>query len=419
MGLDYDLDSLQLVWKVLNIVKDYYVDEIDPYNNSKMAHSAVKYMVASLGDSNSQFLDKDASTTLSEMAQGRFSGIGAVLKIRERKEPNFTDQQLTVVAALPGSPAERAGLQPGDVIEEVDDKWIMSHDPFSDVYKLSKDYKATYQQKKHAFDSAKELQERSVSLDVVSQKLMSAKEGELKLKVSRNGKALPPIKLTPGVFTPELVQSKMLDNSVGYIRIVLTTPQTPAEFRKALSALVGKGASSVVLDLRNSPGGQMVASQEIAGALIGPRQFAQVLHSRGRVDALNGRGNPVGKVRLVGLVNLGTEGTSEVLAAGLREAAGMKLIGDTTWGNGFERTAFRLEDGSGYILTTGKIVSPSKRDFNKVGVKPDAIVPMAASRVGQAGDTQLERALAVARRPAAEAALLTIPGATADKDSRS
>ncbi len=417
MGLDYDLDSLQLVWKVLNIVKDYYVDEIDPYNNTKMAQSAVKYMVASLGDSNSQFLDKDASTTLAEMAQGHFSGIGAVLKIRERKEPNYTDQQLTVVAALPGSPAERAGLLPGDVILEVDGKWVMSHDPFSDVYKLSKDYKASYQQKKHAFDSAKALQERAISLGDASEKLMSARDGELQLKVERAGKTLPTIKLTPGQMTPDLVQSRMLADGIGYIRIILTTPDTPQRFRQALAGLISGGAKSVILDLRNSPGGQMTAAQEIAGALIGPKKLAMVTHSRGRVDVLNGRGNAVGNVRLVGLVNMGTEGTSEVLAAGLREASGMKLIGETTWGNGFERTAFRLPDGSGYTLTTGKISTPGKYDFNKIGVKPDAIVPMLASRIGQPDDAQLERALTVARRPVSQTAQLS--GSAAGKDSRS
>ena len=400
VGLDSDLGPVELVWKVLKIIKDFYVDPIDPINNSKMAHNAVKYMVASLGDSNSQFLDKDQSKVLAEMAGGSFQGMGAVLKIREKKEATYTDQQLTIVAPLPGSPAEKAGLQPGDVISELNGKWVMSHDPFTGVYKLQKNFKATFAEKKKVFSDAKALQEKAISLDEASQKLMSSKD-ELNLTVIRDGKELPAVKIVPAPMTADVVVYKMLPDGTGYIHLVLLTADTPKRFSTALKDLADRGAKNVVLDLRNAPGGSIIAAQCVAGALIGNKDLATVVRSKGRKETICGKGKPVASMHIVGLVNMGTEGATEVLAAGLKGAAGMKLIGATTWGNAFERTAFRLEDGSGYTLTTGKYTPAGKKDFHGKGIKPDAVVPMSPLKIGTSADTQLARAVAVVKRPVA------------------
>jgi len=398
-GLDSDLGPLDLTSKVLGIIKYHFVEPIDPYENSKMAHSAVKYMVASLGDVNSRFLDKDQSATLRDMAQGKFHGIGVVLKVRERKLQNWTDQQLTVVSAVPGSPAEKAGLLPGDVIDRLDDKWVMSHDPYVQARLVSKDFKADRSAKLKAFKDAQALAEKAIGLDEASDKLTSAKSGEFSLKVLRGSKPLS-LKVSVADVTSPLVTAQSLPGGVGYVRIHLLTSATSAEFFRHLDTLSKGGMSALVLDLRDCPGGSITAAQSLAGRLIPGRKMAVIIRSRGRKDSVAAAaGQPV-KARLVVLVNEGTEGASEVLAGALRDCAKARLIGQTTWGDAWQRTAYTFPDGSGYTLTTGKYLTPAGVNFNRLGLKPDAVVPMSPAHIGGEGDTQLQRALVVARRSA-------------------
>lgn len=401
MGLNADLRPLELVTKVLRIIKDNYVDPVDPFDNPKMAHNAVRYMLASLGDSNSRFLGVPEAKALADLAQGSASGIGAVLKIREVKSDDYTDQRLTVVAPLEGSPAEKAGLLPGDVIDSIDGKWVMSHDPYSAALKLSKDYTATLTAKKKAFKDAEALKANAVTLDDAHAKLITGSDGELTLKVLRSGKPRT-VKIGRSQVRPAGVTARKLEDGIAYIRLGILTPRAGEDFQKALEELRGAGAAKLVLDLRNSPGGSSVAAQRIAGSVAPGAKLATVLRSKGARENLwasrDAKGSPIS---VVALVNEGTEGASEMLAAGLRDAAGVKLIGNNTWGNGMETTAIRLSDGSGYTLTTGKYLSPKGVNFHRKGLKPDAIVPMSPAKIGQSDDSQLARALVVARRPAA------------------
>lgn len=402
-GLDTNLAPLQLVWRVLRTIKDNYVDSVDPFDNTKMAHNAVRYMVGSLGDSGSRFLDKDQVSRLKDMAFGKFHGIGAVLKIRELKNPDWTDMRITVVSAIPGSPADKAGLLPGDVITEVDNKWVMSHDPFSEAYKVSKDYTKTLTARRKAYKDAEALREKAIGLEEAFDKLTSPGKSDITLKI-RRGNVDRMCKITPDDLEAAPVTGRMVADGIGYVRIGLLTPGAVSDFRQTLKGFEERGAKALVLDLRNSPGGAIVSAQAVAGTLMPGKKLSQVMHSRGRrtiIYANPPTASSVGYTNLVTLVNEGTEGASEVLAGGLRDSAKAKLIGQNTWGNAFENTAFRLEDGSGYTLTTGKYLTPGGINFNKNGLKPDAIVPMSPSKIGTTEDTQLERAITVAKRPAA------------------
>ena len=401
VGLSADLRPFELVTKVLRIVKDNYVDPVEPFDNQKMAHNAVKYMVASLGDSGSRFMDAKQAKALAELAEGTSNGIGAALKIREVKKEDYTDQQLTVVAPLEGSPAQKAGLLPGDVIDTVDGKWVKSHDPYVQAIKLAKDFKASIADRKKAYKDAEALNKNSMTLEAAFDTLSTAGEGELALKVLRRGKPLT-VKLGRARVSPPAVTSRVLEGNVAHIRMGILTPKAGEDFQKALGQMRGDGVSRLVLDLRNSPGGSIKAAQQIAGSLVPGAKLGAVVRSKGARENLWATRDPkAARMTVVVLVNEGTEGASEVLAAGLRDAAGAKLIGNTTWGNAMESTAFRLADGSGYTLTTGKYLPAKGADYQGKGIKPDAILPMTPAKIGTADDGQLSRALSVARRPAA------------------
>lgn len=399
-GLDADLSPVVLVGKVLKVVKDYYVEDINPFENSKMAHNAVRYMVSSLGDPNSRFLDEKQAETLVQSSLGKFSGIGAVLKIKESKKADWTDQDLTVVAAMPGSPAARAGILPGDVVEEVNGKWVMSHDPFSEALKVTKDRTSTANDRRKAVKDAEDLRKRAIALDEAHDMLMASQKEPLNLKV-RRGTATKAVSVSTANVTAEPVESRLLEPGIGYVHITLFTPDTPARFTDALKDLKSKGAKKLVLDLRNSAGGSITAAQAVAGTLMPNKRLAVILRGNDRKDTVTAKPATTGStLPVIALINQGTEGASEVLAGGLRDSASVRLIGANSWGNSLERTAFRLADGSGYTLTTGKYLTPAGTDYLNKGLKPDAVVPMSPASVGTASDPQLARALLVAKRPA-------------------
>jgi len=403
-GLDTDLSPVVLVGKVLKVVKDYYVEDVNPFENSRMAHGAVRYMVSSLGDPGSRFLDEKQVQAYREMALGRFNGIGAVLMIREQKKPDWTEQELTVVAPIEGSPAAKAGLRPGDVIVEVDGKWVMSHDPYSEAMKVTRDHAASPGDKRRAVKDAEELRKRAISLDEAFTKLTTPQQEPLGLKVRRDGRELA-VTISTAEVEAKTVESRVLEDGIGYVRIHLFTPATAEALEGELKSLRGRGVRTLVVDLRNCPGGSLAAAQAAAGLFMPGKKLGTVLRSRDRKEALVARppGGEAFDFRVAAaLVNRGTEGAAELLAAALRDSAGARLIGERTWGNAFERTAFQLADGTGYTLTTGKFVPPGGADFHRTGVKPDAVVALPASAApGSPEDRQLERALAVAKRPAA------------------
>ncbi len=197
------------------------------------------------------------------------------------------------------------------------------------------------------------------------------------------------------------MESRLLEPGIGYIHITLFTPDTPARFTDALKDLKGKGAKKLVLDLRNSAGGSITAAQAVAGTLMPNKRLAVILRGNDRKDTVTAKpAAAAGALPVVALINQGTEGASEILAGGLRDSAAVKLIGAYSWGNPLERTAFRLADGSGYTLTTGKYLTPAGTDYLNKGLKPDAVVPMSPAGVGSASDAQLARALLVTKRPA-------------------
>lgn len=400
-GLDSDLSPVVLVSRVLRIIKDYYVEDINPFENSEMAHGAVRYMVASLGDPNSRFLSKEQVEVLRDLGQGRLHGLGAVLKIRENKKPDWTDQNLTIVAAAPGSPAEKAGLAPGDIITDINGKWVMSHDPYSEAMVVFKDFASTAAEKESARSRAEDLRKRAITLDEAFDQLSTQQKEPLKLKVRRGTQEMDVAVSTADV-SPQVVDSRILEGNVGYVRLFLMTPDSPKAFAAAAKNLADRGAQTLVLDLRNSPGGSVMAAQEIAGILMPDKELAQVIRSRGRKDVIVAKSEiSIPRMEIVALVNEGTEGAAEVLAGGIRDSASVRLIGQNTWGNAFERSAYQLEDGAGYTLTTGKFLTPNGTNFNKTGLKPDAVVPMDPTLVGSEQDSQLSRAVLAARRQAA------------------
>ena len=370
--------------------------------DTKLSLGAVRAMVASLEDPSSYFLTAEQRALLDGENAGKYQGIGAGLFIRPVKKEGYTDYKIVVVAPLPGSPAEKVGLKPGDIITRIDGKYILGYNPMIQYIKVAERFenKAATEDELEKIRQATETKlltgigfapiQLALRGDTSVKSL--AKKKSYKLVVERDGKSVT-VEVEPGVTEVAPVSSKTLPDGSGYLKIASFTDGTPAQVKSALDALP-KGAG-LVLDLRNNPGGPFASAQKIAGLLGGSGPFALELAQKQPGKTLTaGPGTKRGRISV--LVNRGTASTAEATAQALVENAGAALVGEKTFGDALVQTLYKLGDGSGFTLRTGKLASPRGVSWAWTGLSPKvAIAP------GTAEEQVLARATAALRMPIA------------------
>lgn len=391
--------------RVYDLLRRNYVDTLP--DDSKLGHGAAAAMLASLGDPESRFLEPAEMTELAREARGEYKGLGAVAAVRKilhpkrgKDEPGYTEFQLTVVAPLPGSPAQKAGLKSGDVITDINGRWIAAYDL---VASRAKDISAAKNDPVALNKLAKEINDRAdpehaLSLAEAQSKLDDGGDKPLTLTVARPGEAKP-LTLTVDVSAPTTlvpVSGKTLPGGIGYLQISQFTPDADTAFDSALAKL-GPGLKGLIVDLRASPGGLLNVGAAVAGRLTTAQTFALLQTKKEREQPILIKSARAVACPIVVLIDGGTANTSELLAAVLH-ASGSKLIGAPTFGDATDVKPVRLRDGSGFTMTVGKLLTADRTDFAGVGLKPDIAV---ADTPG--ADAPLQRALAelsgrVARR---------------------
>jgi carboxyl-terminal processing protease len=351
------LDELRQFSDVFGAIKSYYVE---PVEDKKLIEEAISGMVAGL-DPHSSYLDADAFKELQAGTQGEFGGLGI--------EVGSEDGFVKVVSPIEDTPAARAGIKSGDLIIKIDDK------------------------------STKGLQLN----DAV--KLMRGKpKSSVVLTVLRKGEGKPLVfTLVRDVIKVQSVRSKVLDNGVGYLRIT------------QLQALYKEGPlKSLILDLRNDPGGVLHGAVGVSAAFLpartlvvstdGRTQDAQRKYLADPADYLRGRGEDVlGKlpagvktVPMVVLVNGGSASASEIVAGALQDHKRAQVLGTQTFGKGSVQTILPLGNSAAVKLTTARYFTPSGRSIQAKGVTPDWIVEETAdgeSNVGRMRESDLRRHL--------------------------
>jgi carboxyl-terminal processing protease len=378
---------------VYQLVEQNYVDKLP--SEQKLSQGAVKGMLATLNDPNSQFLDTEQHQLLVGESEGKYSGIGASLYIKSLKRDGYTEYKIVVVSPAPGSPAEKAGLKPGDVITHVDGKWVLGYDPFLKFTKLAKqiqdrDSDADEDAARKELEAAKKKALGGITLmgafltlrgDQKILKTLKLKDDSRSLTVERAGVKEPiKVTLTPGVTeVAEPVTTKTLDGGVGYIKVALFTSKTGEAFKTALAAVpTDKG---LVIDLRDNPGGLLEPAQQIAGALLPTGSLGFEVSTGGKSTALKTIAATGAKApaKTVVLVDAGTASTAELLAASLADQNAATLVGGPTFGDAYVQKLFPLGDGSAFTLTTGKFLSPNRTDWQAKGLAPRVTVAANAS----------------------------------------
>jgi carboxyl-terminal processing protease len=311
-------------WKLLS---EDYVDKskLDP---KTLSEGAVRGMMQSL-DPYSSYADPESHELEMSTLEGKFEGIGAVISIK--------DKQLTVVAPIAGSPAEKAGIKAGDKILEIDGQ-------------LSSKF----------------------SLIEATLKIRGPKGTSVKLLVLHDGESEPvEVQIVRDEITEQSVSLEMRDD-IAYIKITQFLKSTGNDLENVLREAINKGAKGVVLDLRNNPGGLLDASADVASQFLAQGLVAKVVDNEGNESVVPiKRGGIATQLQLIVLVNGGSASASEIVAGAFQDYDRAKLAGSQTFGKGSVQIVRGLSDGSALHITAYRWLTPRGRPIDGVGLTPD------------------------------------------------
>lgn len=342
-------------WEAWQLVQDNYLKNDSVSARNKM-YGAIGGMVRSLGDPYSEFFNPQESKKFQEDVNGNFSGIGAEIGIRK--------QILTVIAPLKDSPAMRAGLKSGDQVLKIG---------------------ATSTQ--------------DLSLDQSVQFIRGPEGTKVTLNVFRASWDKPKdfIITRANIVAPTLDFS--MKGDVAYIQLYGFNANASGLFANAVSQAQNSKAKYMVLDLRDDPGGYLEVAVDIAGWFLKRGTLVVKEESRqGTMDEFRAQGNgSLANMPVVVLINAGSASASEILAGALRDARGVKLIGETSFGKGTVQQLKDLEDGSSIKITIAHWVLPKGQILEGTGLKPDVEVKLTDQDIEAGKDPQLDKALQVVK----------------------
>jgi carboxyl-terminal processing protease len=219
-----------------------------------------------------------------------------------------------------------------------------------------------------------------MAIDQAVDRMRGPKGTAVRLLIQREGWDKPKeFKITRDTIKVLSVKSKMLDDQIGYVKIIQFQGQTVVELEKALKGLDAKGIKKLILDMRNNPGGILDASVDVSGKFLPKDSLVVYLQGRqknDRKDYLTTSGQAPRSYPIVVLVNTGSASASEIVAGALQDSKRALILGTQTFGKGSVQTVFPIENGGGIRLTTAKYYTPSGRSIQNVGITPDLEVKL-------------------------------------------
>ena len=321
----------RVFWEAWSFVEREFYNR-GAIDHQKMIYGATKGMVDALGDPYTVYLTPVNREISDAELRGSFDGVGIQVDMREGK--------LTVVAPIEGSPADQAGLRPGDVVTHADGQSLAGK-TLNDTVLLIRGPRGT-----------------SVTLTVARPNVSDPLT----------------FTLTRAEIKVESVRARMLDEGVGYIRISNFGSNTGSETATSVRDLLGRQPRGMVIDLRSNPGGYLHAAVEVADHFMDGGVV--VYQAGGNGERQTYRAEPGGlatDARLAVLVNKGSASASEILAAALRDNGRAVLVGEKTFGKGTVQNVHQLSDGSGLRVTSAQWLTPTEQPIQGVGITPDIL----------------------------------------------
>ena len=337
------------------LINAYYLDEID---GQQVEDTMYTGMVAGLDDPYSVYYSKEELESMEEATAGEYSGIGATLS----QDPET--KEISVVSCFTGTPAEEAGLLPGDVITG----WNGSS--VSDM-----------------------------ELSELVSKIKTDPDEHLTLSIERDGEELE-VELTRRAVEIPTVEYEMLEDQIGYIRLLEFDEVTAQQFEDAMSDLEIQGMEKLIIDVRNNPGGVLQTVCDMLDQLLPEGMIVYTEDKNGKRTEYTSDEEHQFTKPLAVLVNGNSASASEIFAGAVQDYGIGTIVGTTTFGKGIVQKIFYLSDGTGLKLTVAKYYTPKGHDIHKKGIRPDVEVELNEvlqnqSSISHEEDNQLQKAISV------------------------
>ena len=316
--------------EVADHVQHHFVDSI---GQDSMYHAAVTGMLYELGDPHTAYLSPDRYMRLQETTNGSYIGLGVQIDIR--------GGWITILAPVPGSPAERAGLRTGDRLVEVDGQSTQGW-----------------------------------TQDEASKALRGQPGSVIHLTVERPGvEARIPIDVTRReIHVRAVPRAAIIRPGVGYVHVTVFSDSTARELKHAVDSLRSRGAKSLLLDLRNDPGGLLAQGVEVSELFLAPNDTIVRLNGRtpnATQEFVDHDPSQWSDMPLVVLVDRGTASAAEIVAGALQDHDRAVLVGTPTYGKGSAQSLIQIDGGGSLKLTTARWFTPSGRSISRPTAKPE------------------------------------------------
>jgi carboxyl-terminal processing protease len=348
-----NLDELfKPFWEAWNIVHDQYVDQ--PVDDTKMMQGAISGMMDSLGDPHSSYMDPTQYQQQLSPLEGEYEGIGAWI--------DTTGDYVIIIAAIPGSPAEAAGLQSGDKVIAVDGEDMTGIDG-----------------------------------ELVQKRILGPAGTDVTLTIVRESEPQPfDVTITRAKVTIPSVEGKMLEQNIAYVQISTFAQNTDTELEDTLKTLLAQNPDGLILDLRYNGGGYLDTAIDVVSEFLPANQVAMYEEfGDGTRRTLTTSNKGTAKdIPLVVLVNEGTASASEITAGAIQDYGRGVLVGVKTYGKGSVQNWVPLQNDQGAIrVTIARWLTPKERQINLVGLEPDYSVELTDEDLQNGIDAQLDKAI--------------------------
>ena len=344
--------------KYRSLIDKYFLGDID---EEKLKEGAIKGYIEGLDDQYTEYISKEDMNDYMQETTGNFVGIG-IYMVKDTES-----NKVMVLSPIKGSPAEKAGILPGDLIISVDG-----------------------------------VQYSADEMSVAATKIKGEEGSKVKVEILRGTETLnfelirENIKVNP-------VEGKILQNNIGYIKFSSFDENTSEEFKEKYQELEKQGIKSLIIDLRNNGGGIVSEALKIADYILDKDKVILYEVDKNQNEKIEKtKTDPIINMPIVVLTNKNTASSSEILAGALKDYGKAKIVGTKTYGKGVIQQVMTLQDGSGLKITAEEYLTPNRTKINKVGIEPDEEVQLSEElknklNIEEKDDTQLQKAIEMAK----------------------
>ncbi len=323
---------------VYEFLQAYYVDPVSP---DVLYKGALEGMLNALGDPYTTYISSDTviGRDLQDTQLGSFGGIGVTITKKHISTPEFP-AYVEVTSPIDGTPGWKAGIQAGDYITEIDGT-----------------------------------RTDGINQEEVLAKLRGKPGTEVSLKILRGKKLEFEVKIKRAIIEVPTVKYEMIDNEIGYIKLITFNPNSAPRLEEAIEDLQNKGVKKIIFDLRNNPGGLISSAIDVASVFL---HKGFVVSTKSRIPNHNHVYNVNEKIKklpvdvpLVVLINQGSASSSEIVAGALKDYKRAYLVGNKTYGKGLVQQIVPLSREDSFKFTVSRYYSPSDANIDKLGIPPD------------------------------------------------